>query len=437
MGPRTMADEPEKDTLTAEAEVEEAGQCKRRIKFTVPFEEVEKAFSATYEEVKDTAQIPGFRPGKAPRQVVETRMGKAFRDKALSRIRLRAYGQAIRDHNLRPVRSPEFEDISYEKGQPFSFQATVEVIPEITLPGYEGIKIERKESAPTTDEEIAAEVDRLREEFAEFVLVEDRPLRDGDFAVITYEEEADGKTERFERRVTEMAPDSLLPGFAEKIRGMRAGETTEFQILIPDDYADKEAAGKTVNYHLELMEIRTKQLPVADDELAKKVNVPSLEELEKRIRERLIASKEREAEGDEISQIATYLLKNSDFEVPQSLLAQGTRARVDRRVGAGLRAGVSMEDIREKREEIVKDAAAETYANLKLQIILPKIAEAEGITVSDEEVEARIERLAAAANADKDELKKRYRDDDRLEDLRYDILEQKVLSFLHNSAVKQ
>jgi trigger factor len=432
-----MADEAEKDALTVEAEVEETGPCNRRITFTVPPEQVEKEFSATYEEVKHSAQIPGFRPGKAPRQVVETRLGKSFREKALSRIRLRAYGQAVREHKLKPIRSPEFKDISYEKGQPFSFQATVEVIPEITLPEYKGIKIDRKEAPPTTDEDVAAEVDRVREEFAEFALVEDRPLRNGDFAVVSYEEEAEGRTEKFERRVVEMAPDSLLPGFAEKIRGMKPGDRREFQIQIPDDYSDKEAAGKTVNYRLELVEIREKELPQADDELAKKVGAPSMEELTRRLRERLMASRDREAEADEIGQIVSYLLKNTDCEVPQSLLAEGTRERVSRRVRAGLRAGVSTQYLHEKREEIVKDAAAQTYANLKLEMILPKIAETEGITVSDEEVEARIEHLAAAANVDKDEWKKRYRDEDRFDDVRYDLLEQKVLNFLHNSAVKE
>ncbi len=277
-----MGDQPDKDALTAVAEVEQISQCKRRIKLTVPFEEVEKQFDATYEEVKNTARIPGFRPGKAPRQVVEMRLGKAFRDKALSEIRMRALGLAVRDHKLRPVSSPQFEDILYENGQPFKFEVTVEVIPEITLPEYKGIKIQRKDPAPTTEEEVTAELDRLRERFAQFTLVEDRPLRNGDFAVITYEEEADGQTEKFERRPVEITEESPLPGFAAQVRGMTPGERREFQIRVPDDYTDKEAAGKTVDYRLELNEIRTKTVPQANDEFAKKIGFESVDKLRRK-----------------------------------------------------------------------------------------------------------------------------------------------------------
>jgi trigger factor len=432
-----MADDLEKTAVTTDVQIEEVSQCKRRLKFTIPFEAVEQQFNATYQELKDTARIPGFRPGKAPRAIVEMRLGGAFREKALSEVRLQSLGKAVQEHNLRPVSSPLFENISYQKGQPFTFEATVEVLPEISLPEYKGIRINKKEPSPTTDEDVTAEVDRLRENFAQFVLVEDRPLRKGDFAVVNYEEEADGKTEKFEQRVIELTEEAPLPGFVEKVEGMKAGEKREFQIQIPDDYQDKEAAGKLVDYRLELKEFRTKVLPEANDQLAEKVGYKTLDDLRKGIHRRLVEIREREAEQDEVSQIMSSLLKNADFDLPESLVTQGTRARAGRRINAGLRAGMSSEYLKEKREEIIKDAAAETFANLKLQVILSKIAETEGIRVSDDEVNARIESLAAAANANKEEWKKRYHEEERFEDLRYDLLEQKVVSFLHNTAVKE
>jgi trigger factor len=162
-----------------------------------------------------------------------------------------------------------------------------------------------------------------------------------------------------------------------------------------------------------------------------------MEQLRKRIYEAMTASKERRAEEEEVQQVLMYLLKNADFEVPKSALADGTRSRAGRRIRAGLQAGVSREYLEGKREEIIKDAATETFANLKLQIILPQIAEAEGITVSDEEVEARIERLAAARKLSKDQVKKAFAEEGTLETLRDDILEQKVINFLLNSAIKE
>ncbi len=432
-----MADELERDTLTVAAEVETVSPCERRIKLNVPFDEVEKQFRATYEEMKNTVRIPGFRPGKAPRQVVEMRLGSAFRERALADIRVRALGQAVREHKLRPVSAPQFEKISYQRGQPFTFEAVLEVVPDVKLPEYKGVKIERTDPLPVTDEDVTDELNRLRDNFAELIQVTDRPLRDGDFAVITYEEEADGKTEKFERRLVEVAPDSPLPGFGEKVRGMRPGEKRDFQIKFPDDYGDKEAAGKLVNYRLELVEIRTRVLPEADDEFAKKLRAQSLEELKKAITKRLTDDRERRAERHEIQQIMLYLLKNTDVEVPRSLLAEGARSRVRSKVDAGLRAGISATELRERREEIVKDAAGETYGELKLQILLAKIAEAEGIGVSPEEIEAQIAGIAARTNKSKEEVRKQLTDQGLLDDLEYDIVERKVVSFLHNSAVKE
>lgn len=432
-----MADEVKQDTLTVQVDIEKPSQCERQITFTVPFEEVQKELDAVYEEMKKTAEVPGFRPGKAPRQVVETRFGRVFRDRALERIRQRAYAQSVREHNVRAIRPPELQDLSYEKGQPFTFQAKVEVIPDITLPEYKGIRIERKEPEPTTDDDVAKEIDRIRKEYAQFVLVEDRPLRDQDYAVITYEEESDGKTEKFDRRVIHLVPDALLPGFGENLRGMSPGEKREFEIHVPEDYSDKDAAGKTIRYRLELNEIRVEELPEADEELAKKVRMESMEQLKKRIYEAITATRERQAEEEEVQQVLTHLLKNTDFEVPKSALADGTRSRAGRRIRTGLQAGISREYLEEKREDIIKDAAAETFANLKLQIILPQIAEAEGITVSDEETEARVERIAAARNMAKDEVRKALAREGGLEALRDEIQEQKVINFLLNSAIKE
>jgi len=432
-----MPDDLQKETPTTTFEVEQVSQCKRRIKATVPSEEVDKQFDATYQELRKVAKVPGFRPGKAPRQVVEMRMGKTFREEALSEIRRRAVGQAVREHKLRPIGLPQFDNIVYEKGQPFTFEATLEVLPEITLPEYKGIKIERRVAPAVTEEDLAAALNRIRETHAEFVLVEDRPLRDGDFAVMTYEEEADGKTERFERRVVEIAQDVPLPGFGEKVRGMRPAEKREFQIQIPGDYPDKEAAGKLVNYRVELNEIRTMVLPEADDNLAKKARYASMEELKKALNRTLTEGREKSAEEDEIAQLMVYLLKNTEFEVPESLLSQWTRTRTKRKIQAAFRAGMSRERVQEKGKEIIEDAAGEAYASLKLEIILSRIAEAEGISVSDEEVEAWMESFAARSNAAKEEVKKRFTDENLLDAVRDDILEKRVVSFLHNSALKE
>jgi len=310
------------------------------------------------------------------------------------------------------------------------------VIPDITLPEYKGIKIERIVPLPTDKAELT-ELDRIRERFAKLVAVEDRSLRDGDIALVSYEEEADGKIEKFEHESIEIAEGSVLPGFVEKIRGMRPGEKRDFQIQVPEGYRDEQAAGKVVTYRLQLHEIKTKGLPEADDAFAKSVHFDSLESLKKHIHRALTESGERDVEQQEISQIMTYLLRNTDFEVPESLVVAETRRRASGRIDAAFRAGISAERVRERREELIKNAAAEAYADLKAQIIVVRIAEKEGIEVSDAEVEARIERMASERNVDKDALRKQYNGEDLSDDIRNQMLEQKVVSFLHNSAIKE
>jgi trigger factor len=418
-------------------ELEEIGQCKRRMKFSVPYDEVEREFAATYEGVKDTAQVQGFRPGKAPRQIVEMRMGKAFRETALSRIRERAVGQAITDHKLKPVTSPQFENIAYEKGKPFTFEATLEVIPDVPLPEYKGIKIEKREPAAVSEADVDTELERLRESHASLEEVKDRPLRDGDFAIVNYDEEADGQTEKFTKRFVEVKEESLLPGFVENIRGMKLGEEREFQIRTPEDYRDKEAAGKEITYRLQLEEIRAKKLPEADDAFAKKLGQESLDQLTKRIHKALTERNERDAEQEEIHQILTYLLEDTAFEVPEALVSRETGTRLRRKVAAAYRSGVSQQEVRDKREEILKETASEAYASLKLQIIFLEVAKSEGIEVSDAEVDARLEQIAAARKEDKEAVRKKYLEADLYENVRSDLLEQKVVSFLHNSAVKE
>ncbi len=432
-----MPDDNQNDAVSPAVELEEISQSKRRMKFSVPYDEVEREFAATYEGVKDTAQVQGFRPGKAPRQIVEMRMGKAFRETALSRIRERAVGRAVADHKLRPVTSPQFENILFEKGEPFTFEATLEVIPEITLPEYKGIKIEKRDPVATTEADVEAEFNRLRESSAILEEVKDRALTDGDFAVVSYDEEADGQTEKFKQRLVEVKDDALLPGFAENIKGMRTGEQREFQIRIPDDYADKEAAGKEVTYRFSLDEIRERKLPDGDDAFAKRLGSDSLDQLKKRIGRALSERNERDAEQKEITQIMTYLLKNADFEVPQSLITRETSSRLRRKVAAAHRAGVSQQEFRDKQDEILKETAGEAYASLKLQILFVEIAKKEGIEVPDAEVDARLEQIALARKEDKEVVKKRYREADLYDEVRSDLVEQKVVSFLLNSAIKE
>ncbi len=419
-----------------EAVVEDVSRCKKLIRFSVPREDVQKEIDTAYEKIKESAFVPGFRLGKAPRKVVEMRFGGALKEEALSKILPEAYKKAIEENNLRPVEEPKFEEINYEKDRPLTFQVTVEVIPEIHVPQYKGIEIKRAKISKPSKEDIMKVLEDYREQSAKFVPVEGRAVKEGDYVVLSYEEEMEGKRNKAENQWVEMKKDSLIPGFFENVIGMNIGEKKEFNLDIPGDYHSKEIAGKKINYRVELQEIKEKSLPKLDDEFAKDVGkTGSLKEFKEVIRNGIVVQREAEAKREQEQEIIDYLVANTELEIPQRLIDAQTQRNVEARVRRGLFYGVPKEKLMEKKDEIFESASKASVSQIKLALILQKIAENEKISVGDEEIDSHIEKIAKIRKVDKDELKATFEKEDYIEPIRDDLLQGKVLSFLMENAV--
>jgi trigger factor len=234
------------------------------------------------------AKIPGFRPGKAPKNIVERHYGDEVRSEVTHRLVTESYLRALQEHNLNPVEMPQIDNVSsLAKGLALTFTATVEVRPNIDLQPYDGIEV-KEETVTVTDEEVDQTVDRLREMYAQLEVVEGRPLEQNDTAIIDFEGFRDGKPIEGAKAADYMlslGSNSLIPGFEDQLAGMNRGETREIKVVFPSDYNNRDLAGKDATFTVTLKEIKKKALPELNDEFAKDIgNNTSVAELKEGIK---------------------------------------------------------------------------------------------------------------------------------------------------------
>ena len=423
-----------------ETSVEKLSSVMKKIKVTFSCEDVRKEIDAAFEKIKGDVQIPGFRRGKAPKSVVEMRMGETLRGDATQNLVSRGVRDALKEHNISPVSEPELEKIDIEKDSPLTFEIKVEVMPEFELPNYRGLKIPAAKVEPVTNEAIEQELELLREEHATYVSVEGRAVIEGDVVTIDYTEQIEGKDALHnEKRIMHLGKDQILPDIKQNLVGMKLGEVKEFESTLPEDFYDKSVAGKSIKFRLELKEIKVEQLPELNDGLAKETGkVETLEELKQQIRSEIEKGRRSEAINKEKSSIFEELVQRTEFEIPPSFLEKQTKQNLARHMQRSLLSGKSEEDLKKDREQIFKNASEQSVNQVKGALILEKIAEKENIKVTDEEIDRKLEEIAQARGLDKDKLKEIYqRQKHYLEELRDQMFYNKMMDFLHEHAVKK
>ena len=420
--------------------VENAAPCRKKVRVEVEAERVAGARAEILQEFRKVANIPGFRPGKAPEPMVEKRYAHEIDEELRKRVIPDTYRQALTEQKLRVVGYPQIESVDYQPGRALIYTAAVDTAPEFKLPEYKGISLKRKE-VPVQPQEIEQTLESLRDQQAEFVTVEGRGLRTGDFAVINYTGVADGKP------IAELAPDaktlgenkdfwvlassdSFLPGFCDQLLGAQAGEKRQVLIDFAADFPQKPLAGKKATYFVEVTAIKEKKLPEFNDELAKKVGVESLEKLKEEIRKGHAAERESQVQSDLRRQIVDYLLGKTSFELPESLVAQETRGIVYDLVRENTTRGVSKEQLEQKKDEILGFATQNAKDRLRSSFVLDAIAQQEQIKVEETEVEQRIAQLAQRYRMTPEKLKAQLAERDGLGEIEEQILVGKTLDFL-------
>jgi trigger factor len=412
------------------------------LQIELPPEEVSKEWDAIANSFARFAKIPGYRPGKAPRAVIEKRFRKEIHDELTKKLVSRSYHDAIEQKQLRVVSLTNVEDVQFGDDKSMRFRATVVTAPEFKLPEYRNIPV-RLPDTKVSEVEVDAALERLREQSADFADVPERGLQMEDFAVLDFEGAIEGRPiseiapnasknlhggKKFWLHV---APENFLPRFCEQIAGMKRGETRSVQVEFPAEFPVVELAEKKADYAVTLNEIKQKVLPAIDDAFAARL-VPgkAVADLRHMIEHDLEHEKEHEVERAKESQIVKFLHEHTAFDLPLPLLKSETRRALNELVHGNRARGVPDDILKGKEKELVEGAGSLAAHRLKTNFILSRIAEREKIEVSREELDARIREEAARYDISVDKMRKELQEHDGLNGLAEQLLLGKTLDFL-------
>lgn len=382
--------------------------------FEVDADKFNEGLDAAFKKVVKTISVPGFRKGKMPRQMFEKRFGvESLYQDAIDILLPEAYSNAIDETGIEPVDRPEIDVEQIEKGKSLVFKATVTVKPEVKLGEYKGLEVEAFDTE-VTDEEVEAELKTLQERHAELVVKEDTAAENGDTVVIDFEGFVDGvafEGGQAENHSLELGSGSFIPGFEEKLVGVKAGEEKDVEVTFPEEYHAAELAGKPAVFKVKVHEVKGKELPELDDEFAKDVDeeVETLEALKEKTKNRLKHDKEHQKEHHVQDTLVEKAAENAEIDIPEVMV----ESEVDRMVSEFEQRlqmqGMNLElyfqfsgqDEAALRAQMQEDAGKRVRVNLTLEAI----AQAENIEVTEEDVNAELENMSSAYNMTVDQIK--------------------------------
>ncbi len=419
-------------------EIEKTGPFEKKIFFEIPGDVVLSEVESTYRILNRNAKIKGFRPGKVPRSILERYYKTQVETEVAAKLIEDSYGQAVEEYHLNPVAPPSVLDRTFEPGKDFKFSMSVEVKPEIEVEGYEGLEVERPVVA-VTDEEVEARLKGLQDSHAQLKPVEaERPVQKGDLVIVDFTGTLDGKPLegwKVNDHLVEVGSKTLVAALDERLAGLPRNEEREIPLSLPQDYSRKELAGKEVKVRVKVKEIKEKILPALDDDFAKEVGeFQTIADLRAHVRKTLEEQARARADQAVKEKLLDVLREKHSFPVPQSMIdrqVEHIMARTEMQLARqGLKLNTASIDTPKIRESLAPNAEKEVKGSL----ILERVAAKENISVSDEEMEKKLQELATQLNQRVEAVKSYYQKNDRLEDLRALLLEEKTLDYLLGKA---
>jgi trigger factor len=429
--------------LSVNVTVENLAPCKKLVRVEVEAQKVDETFDSITREFQKEAAFPGFRPGKAPRDMVVRKYEKDIQDEVKKKLISDSYRKAVEEQKLDVLGYPDIEEIQFGRGQPLQFAATIETAPEFQLPEYKGLPV-RVESRAVTPEDMDRALEVLRQQRMTFNTV-DRPAQTGDIAVVNYSGSCEGKP------ITDLAPDakglteqknfwvemqtnSFIPGFADQLQGAKAGDRRTISVDFAPDFVTPQLAGKKGAYQVEVVEVKEKIVPALDEAFAKAYGAESVEKLREGVRRDLENELKYAQDKNMRSQLIRGLLDRVQFELPESAVAQETRNVVYDIVRDNQKRGFSREMIEQQKEQIYSAATRGAKERVKVTFLMQKIAEKEDIKVSQEELLRRINSLAALYQIPPDKFLKDLQKRNGLMEIYDQVMNEKVIDLLEKNA---
>lgn len=420
--------------------VEDINSVKKTLHIEIPEADVARELDKAYGELKKKAKVKGFRPGKVPRSVVVRLFKKDVHADVTSKLIQSSFMDALKETDLKVVGTPQVDPPELEDTGPYKYDATVEISPVIEEIDYQGLTLKRT-NYPISDEEIEAQLKMLQKNFAQQKKIEPpRPAQTGDFVMIDHEGFKDGqpvadmaKAENFN---LQLGKATISKDFDDQLVGMQAGESKEFSVKFPADYANDKLADLEVTFQVTLHDIREEILPPIDDVLAKKAGqYESLDDLKKVITENLEQGYAKRVDQELNEQIFTQLIAQTDFEVPDAMVEMELEGIINEAERSFSYRNMTLEEMGLSRESIAEKYRDTALKQVKRHLILGKMIEQEALLLSDDELEAGLNDMAANFNQPVEEIKKYYdQNADKLDYFKHTILEKKAIKLIIDSS---
>ena len=414
--------------------------CKRELELEIPAENVTKATEKVARDLARVARVPGFRPGKAPVTLIRRRFAEDIQGEVVQSLVPEYLEKALDEKKLVPVTRPAVDKVDFKEGEPLRFRAVFEVLPEFELGDYKNLAI-TVDAVETGDAQVDKTIEDIRERTAAFVPVEGRAAKDGDYVLIKLSglPVGGGDPVQADNILCHIGVEETLESFTENLRGANAGDTKKFRSQYPDDYPDQKLAGKAYDYTVEVQGIKEKKLPELNDEFAKdaageKGGFSTLEEMRKIITKDLEAAKADQQQTQGHEKLLETLVKLHDFPVPEALVEHQMNVRLERSVRALSAQGVDPRAVNIDWVALRNHQRERAVDDVKAELLIDRIADAEKIDASDEEVEKEINALAEHSGESATALRARLTKQGVLDRMKSKLRSDKTIEWLYRNA---
>ena len=425
-------------------QVEKLEKNMAKLTIEVSSEEFENAIAKAYKKNKNKISMPGFRKGKAPRAMIEKMYGKGiFYEDAANSIIPDAYADAAKESELEIVAQPEIDVTQIESGKPFIFTATVALKPEVTLGEYKGIEVEKKE-VEVTDEEVEAEINKVRESNARMLDIDDRATQDGDTVLIDFDGYVDGK--QFEGGKADdyslvLGSHSFIDNFEEQLVGKNIGDDVEVNVTFPENYQAEELQGKPAVFKVKIKEIKVKELPELDDDFAQDVsNFDTIAEYKEDLKKKLTENKEEALKREREEAVIGKIIENAQMDIPEQMVDAQTRQMTQefaqRLSSQGLSIDQYMQFTGLTPQKMIEELKPQALKRIQSRLVLEAVVAAENIETTEEELDKEIENMASMYQMEVDKLKEVIGEEEKKQ-IGLDLAVQKAVEIVTEAAVEK